>query len=279
MGILHNTNTRILKVIILFFFFVSELVAQNSSGFIEKVQKYQDSVKLMNCRSTQDAIDTSTFNLNKYLEFFDKLSFPQGLKCNYIFWDAGMGGYPILYVKKDSFKMERYLKKKSKEYIRQCNAEKKKITPRLIELHKNHTISEFAKKNKASQYVIPEDCEEGYLQYLFFNLLGGNFALKWHSNYSEASIIFSGDEMKRLYNNYSKNEDYTCNIEDFAKLLEINPTPVIEMKSDKCVITWYDIRTHFGIHKLKYEISRSYPYTIEQIEDVELLKIYMNFIY
>lgn len=279
MGMLHNAYIRTLKVIVLFLFFASEIVAQHSSGFIERVQNYQNSVKIIHNGNFPDVIDTSTFNLNTYLQFFDKLSFPKGLKCDYVFWDADMAGYPIIYVKKDSFKMERYLKKKSKEYDRKNKIEKKKITPRLIQFHNNYIISEFAKNNKASQYVMPEDNEEGYLQYLFFNLLGNNFVLKWHSNYGESSIIFSGDEMKRLYNYYSKTDDYSCNMNDFAKLLEINPSPVIEIKNDKCVVTWYEIRTHFGIHKMKFEIGRSSPYAIEKKEDILLLKINMDFIY
>jgi len=58
--------------------------------------------------------------------------------------------------------------------------------------------------------------------------------------------------MKRLYNYYLKTNLYTFNKDKFAKLLEINTTPIIEMRNDKCVITWYDIRTHFGIHKMTY---------------------------
>jgi hypothetical protein len=279
MKILYYKNLRRLKMIFLLLFFVNGIVAQNSFGFIEKVQKYQDSVKLIRNGQSPDVIDTSTFNINKYLQYFDKLSFPTGLKCHYVFWDGGMGGYPILYVITDSFKMEPYLENKIREFIEQYNIEENKITPRLIDFQKNDFICKFAKSNNAGKYVIPEDNKEGYLQYLFFNQLGNQFALKWHSNYGEASIIFSENEMKRLYNYYLKTDLYTCDIEEFAKLLEINPAPIIEMRNDKCVITWYDIRTHFGIHKMKYEISRSSPFAIETKEDIELLKINMEFMY
>jgi hypothetical protein len=68
-------------------------------------------------------------------------------------------------------------------------------------------------------------------------------------------------------------------MEDFEKLLRIKPTPIIEMRKDKCVITWYEIRTHTGIHRMTYEISRLSPFTIKTMEDIELLKINMEFIY
>ncbi|MHC1690301.1 MAG: hypothetical protein AB9833_05655 [Bacteroidales bacterium] len=282
MKILYNKKIlvlRRLKMILLFLFFVNGIVAQNSIGFIEKVQKYQDSVKLIRTGKSPDFIDTSTFNINKYLQYFDKLYFPKGFKCHYVFWDGGMGGYPILYVKKDSFKMERYLKNKIREFIKQCNIDKTKITPRLIDFQKNNLISKFAKSNYARKYVIPEDNEAGYLQYLFFNRFGEQFVLKWHSYYSQKSVIFSDNEMMRLYNYYSKSDQFSCTIEEFAKLLKIDPTPIIEMRNDKCVITWYEILTHFGIHKMTYEISRSSPYTIDTKEDIELLKLNMEFIY
>lgn len=266
-------------MILVFLFFVNGIVAQNSIGFIERVQKYKDSVKLIRNRQSPDLIDTSTFSINKYLQYFDKLSFPIGLKCHCVFEDKIMGGFPILYVKKNSFKMERYLEKKFREFIKQNNFDKNKITQRLIDFQKNDILCEFAKINNARKYVIPEDDEAGYLQYLFFNQLGEQFVLKWHSNYGKCSVIFSDNEMKRLYNYYLKTDLFTCKIEEFAKLLEINPTPIIEMRNDKCVITWYEIRTHFGIHKMTYEISRSSPFTIETKEDIEILKINMEFVY
>lgn len=270
---------RRLEIILLFIFFVNGLIAQNPVDFIERVQNYQKAVKIKHTGKFPDSIDTLTFNLNRYLQCFDKLIFPDGLRCYYIFADDKLGGSPILYFKIDSLEINTYIEKKFQESVDQNNIDKSKITKEFVDVRKHQILCGFAANNNARNYIKPEDTEIGYMQYLFFNQFGEQFALKWHSNYGQKSVIFSKKEMKRLYGYYSNSADFTCSMEDFEKLLRIKPTPIIEMRKDKCVITWYEIRTHTGIHRMTYEISRLSPFTIKTMEDIELLKINMEFIY
>lgn len=270
---------RRLNIILLFIFFVNGLIAQNAVNFIERVQNYQKAVKIKQTGKFPDSIDTTTFNLNKYLQYFDKLIFPDGLRCHYIFADDRLGGSPILYFKNDSLEIDSYIEKKFQESVDKNSVAKGLITKEFEDVRKVQILWGFAEMNNARNFLKPEDTEIGYVQYLFFNQFGEQFALKWHSNYGQKSIIFSENEMKRLFNFYSNTNDFSCKIEDFEKLLEINLTPVIELGNDKCIITWYEIRTHSGIHKLTYEISRVSPYLITTKEDIELLKINAEFFY
>jgi len=258
---------------------VNGLIAQNAVNFIERVQNYQKAVKIKQTGKFPDSIDTTTFNLNKYLQYFDKLIFPDGLRCHYIFADDREGGSPILYFKNDSLEIDSYIEKKFQDSVDKNNVAKGLITKEFVDVRKYQILCGFAEMNNARNFLKPEDTEIGYLQYLFFNQFGEQFALKWHSNYGQKSIIFSENEMKRLFIFYSNTNDFSCKIEDFKKLLEINLTPVIEFGNDKCIIKWYEIRTHSGIHKLTYEISRVSPYLITTKEDVELLKINAEFFY
>lgn len=282
MGILRYKLILVLqrlKMTFLFSIFGIGVVAQNNIEFIEKVQKYQDSVKLKRTGEFPDLIDTSTFNINKYLNYFDKLNLPTGSKCYCVFEDSKLHGSPILYLKNDSLDIGNYIERKFEEYIKRHNIGKSKITREFIDFQKHGILCGFALIYNANKYIIPEDNEAGYLQFLFFKQFGDQFALKWHSYYGQKSIIFSNSEMERLFNYYSTTDLFSCAIENFESLLEINPEPIIELRKDKCVITWYEIRTHFGIHKMTYEISRFTPYTIEKKEDIKILDINMEFIY
>lgn len=270
---------RRLNLILLFVFFVNGLTAQSYVDFIERIQSYQKGVKIKQTGKFPDSIDTTTFNLNNYLQYFDKLKFPVGLSCRYFFVDEELGGSPILYFKSDSLEMSRYIDRKFWEYIDQNEIDRSKITDEFVNFKKYQILYGFAANNNARNYIKPEDNEIGYLQYLFFNQFGEQFALKWHSNYGQKSVIPSDREMKWYYDYYSNNEDFTCSMEDFGKLLKINLTPIIEMRKDKCVITWYEIRTHSGIHKMTYVISSLPPFDIKMIEDIELLKINMQIFY
>jgi len=277
----YNMTKTILraKMIFIFFFFANGVIAQKNIAFLEKIQAYQDSVKLIMTGEFPDQIDTSTFNINNYFRFFDNLSLPTDSKLQYIFCDDKLSGNPILFVKKDSIKMENYWKRKFGEYIKQYNLDKNNINQEFINSMKNEILCRFAATFNARKFIIPEDSEVGYLQFLFFNQFGEQFALKWHSNYGQKSVIFSKSEMGRHFNYYSGTDLFSCDLEKFKTLLRINPKPKIKMKKDNCLITWYEIATHSGIYKRTYEIKRSTPYSIEKIEDIKILKINREFIY
>ena len=282
MEILKNRMILIRKrvLLILFFsFFTTCVISQDNIDFLKKVKTYQDSVKIKRPKQFPNLIDTSTFSISKYLQIFDKLNFPPDLECHYIFIDEETAGGPALYVDKDSLEMESYLERKFREFIKQNNIAKNKITQEFIDLKKYDILCGFASSNNARKYILPNDNETGYLQYLFFNQFGEYFALKWHANHGQKSVIFSNDEMNRLYNYYLGTDLFTCDMRQFEKLLNLNPSPIIKMKKNSCLITWYEIATHRGIYKRSYEISRSAPYAIEKKEDIEILKINTEFIY
>jgi len=268
-------------MILLFSVFTTSVSSQNSIDFLRSVKKYQDSVKLVMPSQIPDIIDTTTFNINTYLRIFDKLKLPPGLKCQYAYRDDVDSGDPMLYVVKDSFDLESYLEKETREFFKQNNYDTTKITPKQTKFIKRIiALYGFAYQNGAKEFIQPEDSEAGYLQYLYFNQFGEEFALKWHSYAGQKSVIFSTDELKRLYNSYLKRTDsFSYDKEKFKGLLNLNTSPIIEMKKSSCLITWYEIIIHAGIYKRTYEISRSAPYTVVKKEDIKILEINADFIF
>ena len=102
--------------VILFCFGMLNSNAQIDVKFIETVQRYQDSVKLIYNRELgQYIINENTFNLNHYLKLFEKLEFNQNLEFDYIYFDNGGDGNPYLYAKEKSFDLDKYLTNKVKE--------------------------------------------------------------------------------------------------------------------------------------------------------------------
>lgn len=284
MRIFRNNVKEVLErmaMILFLSFFTSVINAQSNIDFLKKIQEYQDFVKTERTEQFPDLIDTSTFNIVTYLQFFDKLILSPDLECHYLFIDERTGGCPVLYVNSKSFKTEKYVEQEFKKYIEHKGIDKNKITPEFEDFKKYEILCGFATDsiNLAKNNLTPKDGKDGYLQFLFFNNFGEEFAFKWHSNYGQKSVIFSNDEINRLYNYYLDTDLFSCDMEKFEKLLNLNPSPIIKMKKRSCLITWYEIATHHGIYKRSYEISRSAPYTIEKKEDVEMLKINTEFIY
>jgi len=259
-------NTLILIAISIF------TCGQPPCNFIEKVQNYQDSVKLISGPSG-DQIDTYTFNLEIYLRFFNNLSFPKGMACGYAYLDNFLDGNPYLYVLEDSINLDGYIDK----HIPQKNYHnnKRKEQARLTALYK--FLNDSTRRAKFN--ITPEDSQDGYLQYLFFYIMGEQFALKWHSNYDEKFIICSNEGIYKVIRDYQKSKSFDTNIDELKNLNLINPEPIIILKTDYCLITWIEINTHFGIHRRTYRISRLTPYKIDLLEDMKLVTINPNFFY
>jgi len=279
MVILKNSMKLIRErviMVLLFSFFTTNVSSQDNIDFLRTVKQYQDSVKFVLPWRTPPIIDTTTFNINTYLRIFNKLKLPSGLKCQYTYRYDAPSGTPLLYVVKDSFDLESYLNREYREYIKQRNIDTTTFTPKNTKFFKQlFVFYGFAYQNSVKKFILPEDSEAGYLQYLYFNQFGEEFATNWYPY----SVIFSNDELKRLYKFYLNDKHFTYDNEKFKELLNLNPSPIIEMGKNSCLITWYEIMTNNGIFKRTYEISRSIPYTVVKKESVKILDIYDDRIY
>lgn len=239
--------------------------SQNIEAFIQKVQAYQASVKLI-MRGDSTSIDANTFDLKTYMQMFDKLKLESGLQYNYWFMDNVLDGRPYIYSHKPSFNLNDYYEQLADE-----NGIYKK-QERFKAIHR--AKFEFVSKpeNKASNHVIPEDSREGYVQYLFFHEFGEQFVLMWHEAYNAKSVIPS---MKSKYIVYDENLDGTNIPEERGK--EIYPPNIIipeisaELNPNSCKVTWYENELCHGTFLRTYTVERKAPYIIRKISEKQIM--------
>jgi hypothetical protein len=255
------------KLIQITIFLSISLIAnsQDYCDFIQNVQNYQDSV-ILKYNGDCDVIDSETFDINTYLSSFDKIDVEKDYKIGVYFFDNFLDGKPYLYALKNDQVLNDRNKRSLYKYLNQ---------------------PEISAKN----HIVPNDSDEGFLQYLFFHEMGDQFALKWHSNYNEKFIICTKKKLEEVINEFKKcnqpqtgeNETETpafqVDLQELNKLTEINPNVEIELTNEFCTITWIEDRTHIGIYKCKYKIQRQFPYKIERINEEQILKITIGFFY
>jgi hypothetical protein len=227
--------------------------SQENCDFIQKVQIYQDSVKLIHI-GDYDVIDSGTFDLKTYLSFFDSLEFVNKFRFNVYYFDNFLDGNPYLYALKENEK--------------------------LVDKNKN-ALYKFLNNpdSRAKNHIKPKDSEIGYLQYLFFYEIGEQFALKWHSNYYEKRIICSSDQINKVSNELETSEMFSTDSIGLIKLKDVSPEIIIESKEMHYIISWLENRTHNGIFKCSYQIERNSPFRIIRIKEERLLEISPNFLY
>lgn len=286
---------------------ISISFSQDYDKFLQKIENYQHTIKL-NKKGTE--IDSLTFNFEKYLNFYNKIKVKKGIKLDYKYFDNFLDGNPYFYAWKDTFDINNYIKQetlknikvdtmfmfeykpkvthsKPFQFLNDSNEKNKQIGFEIkynqenYEIVFHHKLFNFLNDsiNRAYNYMIPDDNNEGYFQYLHFKEYGEMFCLKWHAAYKFKSIIDTKAEIKEIIKDYA-NENY-CEKSEISKLKKlkfINPKPIIVMDAKYCKITLYE-KEFFGIYKRTYRINRSLSHKIELESENELVEISPNFVF
>jgi hypothetical protein len=256
--------------IILCLLLINNLVSsQDYCKFIEDVEDYHSKVRL---NSKSDSINSNTFNLNSYLSIFSSLHKDNNLEYCYTYYNSGLDGQPILYVKDEQFDIDTYVEAKmlqAKDEIEEKairNSLNKKNPTEVIEQKRKMQawISDNYRKAYSAEYKLgptytmknhltPEQSKIGFFQYLYFNEMGESFAGHWHT--VERNVICTYEEFDKMRDSYVYNSEK-----------EENLSPIVLLEKSKCIITWYEYVEMSGIYRRVYEISREKPYDIKRIE-------------
>ncbi len=240
--------------------------SQEYCDFIQNIQNYQNTVRLES-NGDNDILDSTTFDINKYLSFFSHVEIDSAYKIDVFFLDNFFDGNPYLYALKENGTIN-------------CTKDKNAL----------YTFLNLA-ENRAKNHIIPKDIEIGFLQFLFFSEMGEQFALKWHSNYNEKYVICEKGMLERIikvfkeYNAPQTGKDeievseFQVDLHELESLESINPSIKINLTSNYCTITWIENRTHSGIFRVMYRIERQSPYEIEKLREEQLLEITTGFLY
>lgn len=297
---------RYLLIICLIFNFEINTRAQTSCDFIKNVRTYQKAVKIIEHpgdESRVPEVDTTSFSINVYMSLFNKLKVDSGKVCCLVgFYDNREGG-PLLYAKDKNFNEYEYISRKISEAKERIDStisqntlrykrdnlseEQLKRTIRFYESLKRSYDRTYAliiyardQGNKLCSNLIPDDSQEGYLQYLFFNQMGEQFALFWHSYYGEKAVLCNRMDVEYFIRYYKERKKlFEYDEIKIGNLLNTDLSPVVELNSTSCTIRWYEIYTHAGIYKNTYTIERRYPFRVKSIASEQIATISTKFLY
>jgi len=280
--------------------------AQTSCDFIWKIRDYQKSVRLIehsDDESKFQEIDTVSFNINVYMSLFNRLKIDTGKKCCFIGLYDNRAGGPLLYAQDNNFKESEYISLKIAEAnkrtdsiisqnilrYKRANLPEENIN-KMIRFYENlkrshdrkYALTFYAREpgNKLCNNLIPDGSKEGYLQYLFFHQMGEQFALFWHSYYGEKTVLCDRKDIEYFIRYYRDRKDtFDCEEKKIHDLLNIDISPVVELDSTNCTITWYELYTHGGIYKNTYTIERTYPFHVTNVASEKIATISPLFLY
>lgn len=267
-----------LLILLSLFGYSTLLLGQSTCDFIDKVQSYQKNIKIK-LQSHNFILDSSTFDLGTYLSLFDKLKVDSGKICNVYYEPSALEGEPIIYVIPDTLNLSSHIKKIVKGSF-------ENRSPYLNLYQDTNGLSrsilyDFVhySKIRASNNITPENSEYGLFQYLFFYVMGEQFALIGHSNYDQRMILCNKLYINQIIEEYTDNEMFKVDKKRLESIRYLNPVPVITLNESIYKISWYELWTHSGLYLRTFEIVRKPPYEIRPIKTEEIFRIDLNFEY
>jgi len=230
--------------------------SQTIENFINKVQAYQDGVKLIT-KGDSTFIDDKTFNLKAYMQMFDKIKLEQGYEYDYY-----AEGRPYIYVKKSSFNLDSYF-----EQLADDNGIYNKVK-RSNAIRRSKLEFVAKSENRAFNHVIPENSEEGYIQYLFFYEFGEQFGIIGHEAYNEKSVVPNLESKYVIYDKNLESPNSQSNKNKEIDQLNIMvPKIWVDLSQKNCKISWYENELCRGTFLKTYTIGCTAPYVISKISD------------
>jgi hypothetical protein len=269
---------RVFYIQLLLFYNLTLISGQIPCDFISKVQNYQKNIKLK-LDFGEIILDSSTFDIGTYLNLYDKLKIDSGKFCNIYYRPGILEGEPIIYIIPDTLDISTYIRAKYQGIIKE-RPPLLHIIQDTVGLYESLKYDFFNNlKIRARNNITPENTELGLFQFLFFYVMGEQFALIGHSNYTQKEILCDREDIKKIIKRYSDNKMFKVSKKKLNFIQNLNPLPVINLDNLTCRITWYELWTHSGLYLRSYEIERKPPFEIRELKTEELFNIDLNFNY
>ena len=133
-----------------------------------------------------------------------------------------------------------------------------------------------ADSENLDQYIQIDDSNQGYFEFLLLSTMGKQFQLFWHANYDDNAIICSMDEVEEEIQKHNIDESDP----DFRKNAEkIDYEPKFKYENNSVEIQIIGFQHWGGLFRSTYHISRSFPHTILDHNDEDLVEWDIGIIY
>lgn len=217
----------------------SGTVISNCGGLVSAVANLQVGDIPENLSNT-GIKDGSEFDVNQYFSVLTHLSMQEGYVFDYVYQNDGMGGYPLLYVRPVD------------------EAPYASITdiPENTELPDYH------------EFLVVDDTEQGYFEYVILDIMARQFYLFWHANYNDTEIVCNRQEVNDIVERVSSGDfGYAMDLGEQTKARAMkNIEPVVNLKGDVATVEFITFTKWGGFYRETYTISRSVPHIILDVK-------------
>ena len=185
------------------------------------------------------------FDVDQYFDVLTHISMQDGHALDYVYQIDDLGGYPLLY------------------------AHPVNETPyaSVVDIPETTQLPEF------HEYLIVDDTEQGYFEYVVMNIMASQFYLYWHANYNDTQIVCNRQQIYDIVAQVNTGDfGATMDTAQEAKVRTLrNIPPVVQLTGDIATVEVVTFTKWGGFYRNTYTISRGIPHTIVDLKQENIL--------
>ena len=181
------------------------------------------------------------FDANDYFKVLTHLSMQAGYSLDYVYSVDFLGSLPLLYARPVD----------QTAYASMAD------------------LPEGMKLGDYKEHLMIEDVEQGYFEYVVMDMLAGQFYLVWHANYGDTEIVCDRDAAKAIVEAINSGDfGYKLDAKQQAQVRAMtNIEPAVRLTDESAILEVVTFTKWGGFFRRTYTISRSFPHTVEMIEE------------
>ncbi len=185
------------------------------------------------------------FDANEYFNVLTHVSMQEGYVLDYVYLTDFLGSNPVLYAR----------------------PEEQTPYASVGDVPENVTLPDF------HEYVIVDGVEQGYFEYVVMDIMAEQFYLYWHANYNDTQIVCNRDEVNAIISDINS-ADFGLEL-DLAKQTKAramkNIEPIVNLTDTVAIVQVITFTKWGGFYRLTYSINRSFPHTIIDVKEENLV--------
>lgn len=185
------------------------------------------------------------FDANQYFNALTHLNMSQGYALDYVYQNDDLGAYPLLY-------------------------------PRPVEQAPYLSIDDVPQDLRSvdfHDYLDVDDTEQGYFELVVMDIMASQFYLSWHANYNDTEIVCNREEVDDIVAGVSSGDfGYAMGpvAQTRARLMK-NIEPSVSLNGDVATVQFITFTKWGGFYRETYTINRSFPHTIIDVTQQNLV--------
>ena len=185
------------------------------------------------------------FDVNRYFDVLTHISMQDGYALDYVYQNDSLGGFPLLYARPVD------------------------QTPyaSMNDIPENTQLPDF------QEYLIVDDTEQGYFEYVVMDIMANQFYLFWHANYNDLQIVCNRQQAGDIVTQVSSGDFGTAmDLPSQTKARTMKDVePVVRLTGDVATVELVVFTKWGGFYRYTYTISRGVPHTIVDLKQENIV--------